>query len=444
MDLLISNVTIITMDEAMHVHFGGHIGITGEKISYIGKDAPKEAPEKIMDGTGMVAMPGLINCHTHLATSLLRGAAEDCSQGQWLQDYVFPRTDHMDARCARAGVLLSLAECLRFGITSVSDLFGFPEITAQAVSEVGMKANIALPLSLFTSDTEDFDFEADPACAKFRTFVDLWHGHDNGRIRMDAGLQAEYTGNYRLWEPLADYAREKGLGLQLHLSETKEEHEDCLDRTGLTPTQLLDCHRIFTVPVSAAGCTHLEKEDMALLGKRKASAVHCPISALKFSQGVAPVTEMVKSGMNVALGTDSSACNNSLDLFEEMKATALVAKAVSGDPAALPAQAVVMMATTCGARAQGRTKECGMLKVGMDADLILVDFTAPHLMPSHDVYSSLVYSARGNDVALTMVRGKVLYAGGKFTTIDLQEVVSEMSEYAINQLFFPPQQKEEV
>lgn len=435
MDLLISNVTIVTMDEAMHLHFGGHIGITGEKISYIGKDAPKEKPEKILDGTGMVAMPGLVNCHTHLATTLLRGAAEDCGQGQWFQDYVFPRTDRMDARAAEAGVKLALAECIRFGVTSVSDLFGFPEITAQAVAEAGLKANIAMPLSLFAHEQEEFDFETDPACTQFRKIVDIWHEHDNGRIRMEAGLQGEYTGNYRLWEALAAYARERELGLQLHLSETLQEQEDCLERSGLTPAQLLDCHGIFSVPVTAAGCGCLDQEDRALLGRRKATAVHCPVSTLKFAQPVPPVVELVKAGMNVALGTDSAACNNNLDLFEEMKAAALLAKSVSGNPAALPAQAVLMMATTCGARAQGRATECGMLKVGMDADLILVDFTAPHLMPAHDVYSSLVYSARGNDVALTMVRGRILYAGGKFHTLDLGQIVEELSQYAIARLW---------
>ncbi len=139
--------------------------------------------------------------------------------------------------------------------------------------------------------------------------------------------------------------------------------------------------------------------------------------------------------MNVALGTDSAASNNNLDLFEEMKAAALAAKMRTQDPAALPPQALVMMATVCGAKAQGRERECGMLKVGMDADLILVDFTAPHLMPCHNVWSSLVYAARGSDVALTMVRGKILYAGGKFTTLDLDSVVRELRDYALDRVF---------
>lgn len=442
MDILFSNVTVVTMDEAMHVLVSAHVGITGTKISYVGKDAPKEKPEKIIDGTGMVLMPGLINCHTHLAMSLLRGAAEDCGPGQWLDEFVFPRTDRMDARSAKAGVLLGLAECLRFGVTSVSDLYAFPEVTAEAVAEVGMKANIAAPLALFTDESEEFDFERDPQCKKLREDVRKWNGYDDGRIRMECGLQAEYTGNYRLWEPLAAYAAEEGLRIQLHLSETKAEHEDCLDRTGLTQTQLLDCHHLLDVPVTAAGCVALEPEDMALLGKRKATAVYCPVSNMKFGLPVAPVIDMVKNGMNVTLGTDSAASNNNLDLFEEMKAAALAAKVKSGDASAMPAAAVLMMATACGARAQGREAECGMIKVGMDADLCLVDFTAPHLMPTHNVLTSLVYSARGGDVAMTMVRGKILYAAGKFPTIDLGAVVQEMAEYAIDRVFNPTQDQQ--
>ena len=176
---------------------------------------------------------------------------------------------------------------------------------------------------------------------------------------------------------------------------------------------------------------------MALLGRRKATAVWCPVSDAKFALGVAPVQEMVKAGMNVALGTDSAAGSGNLDLFREMKAAALSVKQATGNPGALPPQAVLMMATVCGARAQGREAQCGMLKVGMDADLILVDFTAPHLMPCHNVYASLVYSAGGSDVALTMVRGKILYAGGKFHTIDLDETVREMATYAIDKVFAP-------
>jgi len=174
---------------------------------------------------------------------------------------------------------------------------------------------------------------------------------------------------------------------------------------------------------------------MRLLARRGVTAVHCPVSNLKLASGCAPVTAMVKAGMNVALGTDSSASNNNLDLFEEMKAAALMAKVTSGDPKALPVEAVLMMATVCGARAQGREAECGMLKLGMDADLVLLDFTSPHLMPCHNVMSHLVYAASGHDVVMTMVRGQVLYAAGKYPTIDLDSVVRELSGYVMPRIF---------
>ena len=261
------------------------------------------------------------------------------------------------------------------------------------------------------------------------------NGFDNGRIQIDAGIHAEYTSNYKLWEALAGYAAEQGLGMQLHLAETKNETESCLDRTGMGPGDLLNCHRLFAVPATAAGCTFLESEERKLLGKKKATAVATPLAAAKSGHPATPILDCVKSGMNVALGTGGAVECGNLDMFEVLRGAAMSVRATSGDPAALPSSAALMMATTCGARAQGRNTECGMLKVGTDADIVLVDFTAPHLMPCHNVLSSLVFSAKGGDVALTMVRGKILYQNGKFPTIDLSEVVQELTQYAIPRLF---------
>ena len=230
--------------------------------------------------------------------------------------------------------------------------------------------------------------------------------------------------------------------MQLHLSETKKEHEECKEKYGLTPAQVLDCHHVFTARAQAAHCVWLEPEDMQLLAKRKVTAVHCPVSNLKLASGRADVIAMVKAGMNVALGTDGASSNNNLDLFEEIKAASLMAKDVHADAQALPPQAALMMATVCGARAQGREKECGMLKVGMDADLILLDFTQPHLMPCHDVLSQLCYAASGHDVVMTMVRGKILYAAGKWPTIDLDAVVRELAEHAMPKVFLDDEKTE--
>ena len=432
MDILFSNVTVVTMDEDLRVLFSAFVGVTDGKISYLSKNAPEEQPQKIINGEGMVLMPGLINCHTHLAMSPLRGYADDVDLATWLNDHIFPREDRLDARCVKATTLLSLAECLRFGTTSVSDMYYFCNEVAEAVAESGIKANISRAITYFG---EDFDFEKDTRCQEMVELHKKWHGYDNGRIRIEASIHGEYTSNHQVWEAVSEYAKNEGLRMHVHLSESQGEHEGCKDRHGLTPAQVLDCHHVFDVPTIAAHCVWLEEEDMKLLAKRKVSAVHNPCSNLKLASGCAKVEEMVRAGMNVALGTDSNASNNDLDMFKEIRAASYMAKGRSLDPKSLPAQATLMMATVCGARAQGREQECGMIKLGMDADLILLDFTQPHLMPCHNVMSHLAYCVSGHDVVMTMVRGNILYSAGKYHTIDLEAVVKEFAEYVMPKMF---------
>ena len=434
MDTLITNVTAVTMAPGTEVLFGVNIGVTDGKIEFISKKVPQELPQTIIDGTGMVAMPGLINCHTHLATSVLRCYTDDLSNRQALEE-LLKKESRMDSRGAKAAALLSIAECLRFGVTSVSDLYYYPDATAKAVAESGIKANLALSSYRFIDDNEDFDFETDEQCKELQRIVDKWHGFDQGRIKIDAGIYSEYTSNHLLWEALAGYASEQGLGMQLHLAETGNEVDSCLDRTGMNPGELLNCHRLFAVPATAAGCSFLTEEEARILGKKKVSAVALPLSDAKNGQPCAPIMTLVKSGMNVALGTDGAIQAGNLDMFEVMRGAAMSVRASTGDASALPSSAALMMATVCGAQAQGRSAECGMLKEGLDADMVLLDFSAPHLMPCHNVMTGLVYAAKGGDVAMTMVRGKILYQNGKFPTIDLGAVVEELTTYAIPKLF---------
>ena len=435
MDTLISNVTVVTMNERMDVLFGAYIGITEGKISYIGRTAPEEKPATIIEGTGMVAIPGLVNCHTHLAATALRSCFDDLSSREALES-LLQKESRMDSRCAKAAATLGLAECLRFGITSVSDLYYYPEALAEAVAESGIKANIALSACRFEETDEDYDFETDPQYAVLRALVEKWNGYDNGRIHIDAGIYAEYTSNHPLWEGLAGYAAEQGMGMQLHLCQTAEEAESCLDRTGLAPAELLSCHGLFAVPTTAAGCGALSEEEMAILGKKKASAVALPVESAKAGQPTLAISKAVQAGMNVALGSGSAVECGNMDMFEVMRAAAMAERIRAGKPEAMPAPAVLTMATLCGAWAQSRS-DCGMLKEGMDADIVLVDFSAPHLMPCHNVLSALVFAAKGGDVAMTMVRGKVLYQNGSFPTLDLKTAVEELSQYAIPKLFAP-------
>ena len=425
------------MNERMDVLFGAHLGITDGKISLISKTAPAEQPATIIDGTGMVAIPGLINCHTHLATAVLRGYLDDLNRKEALEK-LLQKEAKMDSRAARAAASLAIAEALRFGITSVSDLYYYPEATAQAAADAGIKANIALSAYRFIDENEDFDFETDEQCRELVRVVEKWHGYDDSRIKIDAGIHAEYTSNYPLWEGLSAYAAEKGLGFQLHLSQSAAEAGSCQDRTGLEQAELLNCHGIFNVPATVSGCNCLSEYERKLLGKKKASAVALPLADQKAGRTPLAILDTVKSGMNVALGTGGAVDSGNMDLFEVLRAAAGSARVAAGDSDALPAPAALMMATVCGARAQGRALECGMLKEGMDADIVLVDFSAPHLMPCHNVLSSLVFSAKGGDVAMTMVRGRILYQNGRFPTIDLQSVVEELTSYAIPTLFDEP------
>ena len=434
MDTLISNVTVVTMNEKMDVLFGAYIGIEGGKITSISQTAPTDQPKTIVDGTGMVAMPGLINCHTHLATTALRCAFDDLSAREALEQ-LLQREAKMDSRCAKAAATLGIAECLRFGITSVSDLYYYPEAVAQAAADAGIKANIALSAYRFEADSEEFDFDTDPQCQELQRVAEKWHGFDDGRIRIDCGIHAEYTSNHQLWGGLSAFAKEKGLGMQLHLSETAQEAESCADRSGLYPAQLLDCHEIFSVPTSAAGCAGLTPEETALLSRRKTTAVIAPATAAKNGNPAAQFLPWIKSGMNVALGTGGVHECGSMDMFEQIRACLQDARRSEGKIEAIPAHAALMMATFCGARAQGRADSCGMLKEGMDADMILLDFSAPHLIPCVNVLNGLAFCAHGGDVAMTMVRGNILYQNGQFPTLDLKQAVEELTNYAIPKLF---------
>ncbi len=422
------------MNESLDVLFGAYIGITDGKLTYLGKSAPAEKPTTIIDGTGMVAMPGLVNCHTALGTTALRNYLDDQPRLEAL-DTLLKLEDKMDPRCAKAAATLGIAECLRFGITSVSDLYYYPEATAQAALDAGIKANIALSAQRFIDQCEDFDFDTDEQCQLLSKTVDAYHMAGDGLIRIDAGIHSEYTSNYKLWEALAGYAYEKGLGMQLHLAQTQQEVASCLDRSGLSPVELLSIHRLLSVPTTAAGCNYLEDMDRKILAKHKVSLVALPIADGKCGRKPMDIPAAVKAGGNVALGTGSALECGNLDLFEVMRQSAMDARKAAGDADAMPAVASLMMATVSGATAQGRAGECGMLKVGLDADLCLVDFSAPHLMPCHNVVSGLVFSAKGGDVALTMVRGRILYQNGCFPTLDLKAAVEELTGYAIPTIF---------
>ena len=432
MDILFDDITVITMDDDRPVLAHGYVGIDGRKISYVDKKPPPEKAARVISGSRRLLMPGLINSHSHLPMALLRGYADDYVLREWLYDHIIPAESRLDERCIAAGVRLGLAECIRFGVVSCTEMyFHLPQI-AEAVLEAGTKANITN--ALMCLDMNSFNFEKDRGIREVRETLSRLNGSSDGRLIVDAGIHAEYTSGPDAWRESVAFARENNLRFQIHLSETQAEHSECIKRYGRTPAEILNDYGVFTRKTTAAHCCWVSEGDMEILARNGVTAAHCPVSNLKLSSGIAPVMKMRSHGINVALGTDGVSSNNNHDLFEEIKTAALLQKGITGDPSVLPAYEALKMATVNGAVGQGRGEETGRVMPGYDADIIMLNLDAPHLFPVTDPCAAIAYSARGNDVCLTMVQGRILYENGDYKTVDLEKIYSEVENYVRKQL----------
>ena len=427
MDILFNDITVITMNDEQPVLLHGYVGIDKQKISYVGGKPPEEKAVRTISGSRRLVMPGLINSHSHLPMALLRGYADDYRLQEWLFDHVLPAEGKMDERCIAAGIRLGLAECIRFGVISCTDMYFHLSQIAEAVLESGVKANITN--ALLCLDMKKFDFEKDRGTKEVRELLSRYKTNGGGRLIVDAGIHAEYTSGPQAWQESVAFAAENNLRFQLHLSETEAEHAECLKKYGKTPAEILNEYGVFTRKTTAAHCCWVTENDMDILAANGATAAHCPVSNLKLSSGIAPVIKMRAHGVNVALGTDGVCSNNSHDMFEEIKTAALLQKYVSGDPSALPAYEAIKMATVNGAAGQGRENETGRIIPGYDADLIMLNLDEPHLFPLNDPCAAVAYSARGSDVCLTMVQGRILYENGEYKTIDLEKIRREAEDY---------------
>ena len=432
MDILFDDIIVITINDDKPVLRHGYIGIDGGKISYVGERPPAEKPARVISGSRRLLMPGLINAHSHLPMTVLRGYADDFRLQEWLFEHIFPAEGKLDERCVAAGARLGLAECLRFGVVSCSDMyFHLPHI-AEAVMESGAKANITNPLLCL--DMSKFDFEKDRGTQELREVLAYYKNGAGGRLIIDAGIHGEYTSGASAWRDCVAFAAENNLRLQLHLSETETEQTECVRRYGKTPAEILNEYGVFSPKTSAAHCCWLTENDMDILAGNGAAVVHCPVSNLKLSSGLAPVMKMRGRGINVALGTDGVCSNNSHDMFEEIKTAALLQKYITEDPSALPAYEAIKMATVNGAAAQGREGETGRIVPGYDADLIMLNLDAPHLFPVNDPLAAVAYAAHGSDVCLTMVQGNILCENGEHKTIDVEKVRAEVEQYVLPRL----------
>ena len=412
MSILIKNVRITDADSPVNVL------VENAKIAKITEECL--TADETIDGKGDLLIPGFYNTHCHSAMTALRGYADDLPLQRWLFEKIFPAEDKLTGKIVSCASTLAIAEMIRGGTVSFSDMYFFMEETANAALETGIKLNLSRGYTSSDDTTEENDFRF----AETKKLIADYHGACDGRILVDMCIHGEYTNADKPMRRVASYAAENGLGLQVHVSETQSEHEACIARRGMTPMAYFESIGALDTRVCAAHCVKVSDEDIAIMAKHGVTASHNPTSNLKLGSGIMPLRKLIDGGVNVALGTDGAASNNKLDMLSEMQLAALIHKGVSEDPTATSAAEMLRLATENGAAAQGRY-DCGRIAVGNRADLVLVDTDSVNNIPLYDKYSMLAYSAKSTDVRMTMVDGRVLYRDGEYKTVDIEKVKYE-------------------
>jgi 5-methylthioadenosine/S-adenosylhomocysteine deaminase len=401
--------------------------IEGGRIARIGEASELEAEvgrfDRVIEGRGRLVMPGLVNAHTHLAMVLFRGYADDLPLREWLEEAIWPAERHLEPKEVYWASLLGIAELLRSGVTAFADMYFYMDEVARAVEASGIRAQLSY--GMIAPDRE----RAERELAKGLELVERWHGQADGRITVALAPHAPYTCGEWLWQRAVEEAQEHGIMIHTHLSETAQEVADSRARHGKSPVEYLADLGVFAAPVLAAHCVHLSDRDIEILAENKVQVVHNPSSNMKLGSGIAPVQRLLAAGVNVALGTDGAGTNNNLDMWEELRLAALLAK-VGGDPTALPAPQALKLATVNGAQALG-LEGVGPLREGMAADLIILDLEGPHLTPQYNLASNLAYALNSADVETVIVAGEVLMEGREIKSFDEAEAkarVRELSE----------------
>ena len=425
--MLFKDIAII--DEEFEYKEHVWVGVLGDRIAYIGSEAPQNATDygEEYDGSGRLLMPALYNAHAHAPMTLLRGFAENLPLQAWLEQKCWPFEGKMTGEDNYWATLLSCAEMARYGTVSFSDMYYHTPERARAVDDSGLKANLCTsPLAFEPKPIQEY-----PIFEEMEDGIRNVDGMANDRIRFEGCIHAEYTNNDVTAKSVFDWAKEHETRLHIHVSETKSEVDGCRERhNGMSPVQWLESLGALDVPLIAAHCVYVDDEDIAILAEHSVTVAHNPASNMKLSSGFAPIAKMIDAGINVALGTDGMASNNNHDMFQDMYLMAMLPKGNELDPTLITPKQAVNAATRAGALAQGRD-DCGLVKEGFKADVCVLDVTGPSWCPANDVLTNVVYAGHGSDVVLTMCDGLVVYRDGLWPTIDIERVKSEVSERTI-------------
>ena len=429
--MLFKNIAII--DENFAYQPSKFVGIKDAAIDYIGDAAPANAADygQEYDGTGKLLLPALYNAHAHAPMTLLRGFAENLPLDRWLNEKCWPFEAKMTDDDNYWATLLACAEMARYGVVGFSDMYYSTVARAKAVAESGLKANLCEGLLAF----EPKPYSEYPIAAMNEEFVRNLHGTEDGRIRIDYNIHAEYTSNEQVCRDIVAILRENGLRLHLHLSETEKEVNECKERhDGLSPVEYFESLGAFDIPCTAAHCVWLSENDIDILDKHGVYVANNPVSNMKLGSGFAPIPEMLRRNMKVCVGSDGMASNNNHNLFGDLYVMSLIYKGYNLDPTAVEPAQTLRAASRTGALSQGR-EDCGLVKEGFRADLCVMDVTGPQWCPMTDPIYNVAYAGDGSDVVLTLCDGKVVYDGAaapesRFPGIDLERTKREVSDRA--------------
>ncbi|MBP1743656.1 MAG: trzA [Firmicutes bacterium] len=422
MDILIRDAMIVTLDPLNEVIERGYVLIKGDAISRVSAGAYDGCLDglRIIDGKDYCVMPGLVNCHTHMAMTLLRGYGEGLPLMRWLNEKVWPMEAKFRGEHIAAGSNLAMVEMLRSGTTTFSDMYFYQDEVKRCAEEYGMRAVLGYPImgdaweSLLNS---------------YLGSVEGINSEKSGMSRAMLAPHSPYTLSEDALKAIAAAAKDLGCGIHIHVSETEDEQRIVRSKYGKTPSELLLEAGIFDVKTMAAHCVYLTEGDMEIMKSRDVSPVHNPVSNMKLASGAARVEEMLDRGIRVCLGTDGASSNNCLNMFGEMKAGALLQKLTCRDTTVLSGRAMLEIAAANGAAALG-FGNLGRIRQGHLADLIMVSMKKPSMVPVHDIHSNLVFSANGSEVEYVIINGKLIMEKGEFRSIDEERVIYEAARIA--------------